>query len=161
MDQPALYVIANNIRSLYNVGALFRLCDAAGVDELYLCGLTGAPHAGIRHTRQREQIAKTALGGLDGVSWQYYEHALDVVRELKDRGVQVVALEQTPTSHPYQSFSYQFPLAIVLGHEVDGVAPDVLANVDASVELPMYGRGNSLNVISSASILLYHLRSII
>jgi 23S rRNA (guanosine2251-2'-O)-methyltransferase len=156
---PEIFVIANNIRSLYNVGALFRLCDGAGVAKLYLCGMTGAPQEGLKFRRQREQIAKTALEGLTSVAWEYHAEVLPLMASLRQRGVQMVALEQTPTSHMYSAVSYQAPLCVILGHERDGVETAVLDSVDLTVEIPMHGAGKSLNVISAASVLLYHLRS--
>jgi 23S rRNA (guanosine2251-2'-O)-methyltransferase len=158
MHEPEIYVLADNIRSLYNVGSLFRLADAVGVRKLYLCGLTGAPHQTIRYRRQREQIAKTALAGLESVEWEYRENAVDLIKELKEQGVQIVALEQTAASQPYNMTSYASPICLILGHERDGVHSDLLDLIDIAVEIPMYGQGKSLNVISAASICLYSMR---
>lgn len=152
-------VLANNIRSLYNVGALFRLCDGVGVQKLYLTGITGAPYDDIKHNRQRTQIAKTALQGLESVEWEYHADPLTLIRQLKQQGVQIVTLEQSDTSQPYNAAAYQPPLCVVLGHETDGVEQNVLDIADLSVEIPMYGQGKSLNVISSASVALYHIKT--
>jgi tRNA G18 (ribose-2'-O)-methylase SpoU len=156
-----LYVLANNIRSLYNVGALFRLADGAGVAKIYLTGITGAPYDDIKHQRQRRQIAKTALEGLDSVPWEYHESPLVLIGSLKRRGIHVVALEQTERSIPYAQADYRSPLCLVLGHETDGVDRSVLEQADSVIELPMYGKGKSLNVISSASVALYHIKSVL
>jgi 23S rRNA (guanosine2251-2'-O)-methyltransferase len=158
MTSPEIYVLANNIRSLYNVGSLFRLCDGVGVTKLFLCGMTGAPYERLKYERQRNQIAKTALEGLANVPWEYHEDALTVIGQLKVDGVQLVALEQTPTSHLYTSAVYQSPVCLILGHEADGVESRVLDEVDMAVEIPMAGAGKSLNVISAASVMLYHLK---
>jgi 23S rRNA (guanosine2251-2'-O)-methyltransferase len=155
---PTMYMIADNIRSLYNVGALFRLCDAVGVEKLYLCGITPTPVDTLRNTRQRQHIAKTALAALDVVPWEYHPSAISLVSELRAGGIQVVALEQTPTSVHYRSVSYASPIAIVLGHERDGVTHDLLRFADASVEIPMMGVGQSLNVISAASVLAFEVQ---
>lgn len=155
---PEIFVIAHNIRSLYNVGSLFRLCDGAGVTKLYLTGLTGTPADTLRNQRQRQQIAKTALEGLEAVSWEYRQDVLSLIHELQSKNVVIMALEQTPTSLSYDQADYHAPLCLVLGHEADGLDTDTLAAVDSAIELPMYGRGKSLNVISAASIALYHIR---
>lgn len=154
-----IFVLANNIRSLYNVGSLFRLCDGVGVSKLFLTGITGSPFEDIRHQRQRRQIAKTALEGLDSVPWEYTENPLHVIGSLKRQGVQIVVLEQTDHSVPYLEAVYRQPLCLVLGHERDGVDRDVIEHADLAIELPMHGRGQSLNVVSAASAALYHIRS--
>jgi tRNA G18 (ribose-2'-O)-methylase SpoU len=157
-DQPAICVLANNIRSLYNVGALFRLCDGVGVTRLYLTGITGAPFDDLKHTRQRAQIAKTALEGLTTVDWEYHADPLTLIIDLQQQGVQTVALEQSAGSQPYRTASYRSPVCLILGHETNGVDRSILDIVDMAVEIPMFGQGKSLNVISSASVALYHLR---
>lgn len=154
-----LYVLANNIRSLYNVGSLFRLCDGAGVNKLFLTGITGAPHDNLKYQRQRQQIAKTALEGLDSVSWEYHPEAMPLLHQLKADGVQIVALEQTPSSQPYTQVGYTSPLCLVLGHETEGVDQQVLDIADTTIEIPMRGQGKSLNVISAASVAIYYIVS--
>ena len=154
-----IWVIADNIRSLYNVGSLFRLCDGVGVKKLYLCGTTGAPYDRVKYTRQRQQIAKTALEGLNSVEWEYCEDTLTAIKQLQQQGVRVVAVEQAERSVSYINMTYGDKVGVVMGNEVDGVSPEVLQTVDAIVELPMLGRGKSLNVISAASAVLYHIRA--
>ena len=156
---PEIYVIAHNIRSLYNVGALFRLCDGAGVAKLYLTGITGAPFESVKFDRQRRQIAKTALAGLASVPWEYREDAHALIEELKNQHVVIVALEQTGRSISYLDAPFTFPLCLILGNEVEGVDDALLDLADLAVYLPMLGQGKSLNVISAASVGLYHLRT--
>lgn len=153
-----LYIIAHDIRSLYNVGALFRLSDGVGLTKLFLTGLTGAPFDRVKYQRQRQQIAKTALEGLDNVAWEYTEDPTEKINYLKQRGVRLIALEQTPASRLYHQINYPDKVCVVLGNEVNGVNQELLAQCDLAVELPMYGAGKSLNVISAASILMYHIR---
>ena len=153
-----LYILANNIRSLYNVGALFRLADGVGVEKLFLCGLTGAPHPRLKYQRQRQQIAKTALEGLNSVNWEYHQEIVPLIHKLQQEGVQVLALEQTSDSKRYYDIEYNKPTAIILGHEADGVSQDVLSMVNGSIEIPMHGAGKSLNVITAASVVAYHIR---
>lgn len=160
MNSPKeIYVIANNIRSLYNVGSLFRLCDGVGVKKLFLCGTTGAPFDRIKFQRQRQQIAKTALEGLNNVDWEYDADAINVVNRLKKDEVQIVVVEQTPSSQNYTEVIYQQKVAFILGNEVEGVESEVIDAAHIAIELPMKGKGKSLNVISAGSAVLYHVLS--
>ena len=144
-----VFLILDNIRSMYNVGAIFRTADAAKVEKIFLCGITATP--------PRKEIEKTALKTIEYVPWEYREDSKKLVLELKDRGVQVVALEQTNTSANYKEFDFQKPFAIILGHEVDGVSNDLLNLCDAVVEIPMHGIANSLNVSTACGIILFHI----
>ncbi len=140
--------IAENIRSLYNVGSLFRTCDGAGVERLYLCGYTGYP--------PRKEISKTALGSEESVSWERHEDAPALTRSLKGKGVTLVCLEHTEKSRPFREVECPFPLAFILGNEVDGVSPVLQNEADIHVHIPMYGIKESLNVSVAAGIILYH-----
>ena len=159
MNDFEIYVIADNIRSLYNVGSLFRLCDGVGIRKLYLCGRTGAPFNRLKYQRQRQQIAKTALEGLNSVEWEHRDDVISLIEEFKNDGIQVVALEQSDSSINYAEASYHPRVCLVVGNEVDGVGEKVLELMDMTVEIPMYGRGNSLNVISATSVALYQIRT--
>lgn len=142
-------LFCENIRSLYNVGSLFRTCDGARVRSLYLCGYTGYP--------PRKEIDKTALGSVDTVPWVHNTDPVAALRRLKDEGYQVVALEHTHASVPYTEAVYTFPLCLVLGNEVEGVTQELLDLCDMAVEIPMYGSKESLNVSVAGGIALYHL----
>ncbi|MBD3330495.1 TrmH family RNA methyltransferase [Candidatus Peregrinibacteria bacterium] len=144
-----IYVILENVRSLYNVGAIFRTSDAAMIEKLYLCGITGAP--------PRKEISKTALGAEELVPFEYREDAVEVVRELKEKGVQVVAIEIAHGSEPYDKFNYEAPVCIVLGHEVEGISDELMAEIDNAIEVPMHGRANSLNVATCYGIVVYEI----
>lgn len=151
MDLLSLPVSAlcENIRSLYNVGSIFRTSDGAGIEKLYLCGYTGYP--------PRREIDKTALGSVESVPWEYRPNQFEVVRDLKERGVTIVALEQGDRSVPYDEARYRFPLCVVLGNEVSGVTGELLARADLAVDIPMRGTKHSLNVSVAYGILVYHL----
>lgn len=151
IDSPRneIYLILDNIRSMHNVGAIFRTSDAARIKCLYLCGITATP--------PRPQISKTALNTIDSVPWKYYKSTLRLVKILKSRGVQVIALEQTTDSVDYRSFKYHKPTAIILGNEIDGVSDKILTECDGVVEIPMCGIANSLNVATATGIITYHL----
>ncbi len=147
-ERHPIYVVAHNIRSLYNVGSLFRTCDSSLVTELILTGYT--PHP------PRKEIEKTALGAVDTVPWQYFEHFSSAVNYLKQLNVKVSALELTDNSRRFDDFEIQdYPLAIVLGNEISGIDDEALALCDDAIEIPMYGVKHSLNVSVAAGIAIY------
>ncbi len=145
-----LSVILNDIRSLHNVGSIFRTCDGVGVEKLWLCGITGYP--------PNRQIAKTALGAECRVPWEYREDVLALVDELKHAGSQIVLLEQTSVSVPFDAFNPQASVCLVLGNEIDGVSQGILPYCDAAIEIEMAGVKNSLNVSVAFGIAAYQLR---
>jgi len=142
-----IYLVLDNIRSMYNVGAIFRTAEGVRAKKIYLCGITAQP--------PREKIYKTSLGAVEWVDWEYRKKAVQAVRELKGKGVQIVCLEQTDNSIHFKKAKYKAPVAVVVGHELRGISSDVLKLCDLSVELPMHGRANSLNVATAAGIILY------
>ncbi len=146
--------ILDNIRSAQNVGALFRTADGAGLQKLWLCGITPNP-------AENAQIAKTALGAEQTVSWEYAPSTLELAEALKAEGVIILALEAAPASTSV--FSYVPPIgdkaiALVVGSEPAGVDPAVLALADAVLSLPMAGSKGSLNVAVAFGIAVYFLR---
>ena len=145
------FVVLDNIRSIYNVGAIFRTCDALLVEKLYLCGITGYP--------PRKDIDKVALGAVDVVPWQHVDSTFDLIHELKRQGTVICALELTHDSVHYKKANYPFPLALILGNEVDGITEDVMSLVDMAVDIPMLGRANSLNVTTAFGIVGYEILS--
>jgi 23S rRNA (guanosine2251-2'-O)-methyltransferase len=150
-DKPRneVYLVLDNIRSVHNVGAIFRTADATRVKKIFLCGIT--PHP------PRVDLEKTALGTIEHLPWEHCKSAKLKVKNLKRNGIQIVALEQTDASIDYRQFKYKKPCAIVLGNEVEGIDDDVLALCDGVIDIPMYGIANSLNVTTTAGIVLYYL----
>jgi tRNA G18 (ribose-2'-O)-methylase SpoU len=146
-DRNPIYVVLDNVRSLHNVGSFFRTSDAAMIEKLYLCGITGHP--------PRKEIKKTALGADEIVPWEYFEDAVDIIEELKNSGVKIVAVELAHGSVQYDKADYDFPVCIVFGHEVEGISDEVMELVDQSVYVPMLGRANSLNVSVCYGIVVY------
>lgn len=144
-------VILDNIRSLENVGSIFRTADGVGVQKLWLCGITGYPPQG--------GIAKTALGAEQNVAWEYHRNGGDIVRRLKRNGFQVVVLEQAEGSLSVEQFWPTSPVCLVIGNEVDGVNDDIIELADAVVEIEMRGVKNSLNVAVAFGIAACQLRS--
>ena len=146
-------VVLDNIRSLHNVGAIFRSADGAGIEKLWLCGITGYPPQG--------EIAKTALGAEESVAWEYAEDAIEVVRQHKARGYQIVLLEQVDTSISYDEFIPDKPVCLVVGNEVDGIMDELEQLADAALEIPMAGVKNSLNVAVAFGIVAFHLTRVL
>jgi 23S rRNA (guanosine2251-2'-O)-methyltransferase len=142
--------VLNNIRSLYNVGSIFRTADGAGLEKLWLCGITGIPPS--------SKISKTALGAESSVAWQYAPSALECIKQLKQSGYQTVILEQAKESIPYQDFKPEAPVCLIVGNEIEGVDEGLLPYCDAAIEIDMAGLKNSLNVTVAFGIAAYHIR---
>jgi tRNA G18 (ribose-2'-O)-methylase SpoU len=144
-----VFALLNNIRSLYNVGSMFRTADGAGLSKLFLCGYTGYPPA--------RKVLKTSLGATENVAWQRYPSAVECAQQLKQQGVSIVLLEQTDRSIPIAQAEFSYPTCLVVGNEIEGVDPALVALADQSVEIPMYGTKNSLNVAVAFGIAVYAL----
>ncbi len=144
-----LVVVLDNIRSLHNVGSVFRTADAFRIAHIYLCGITACPPSA--------EIHKTALGAEDSVSWSYYPDTLSAVKELQADGYQVFAVEQVEKSISLDrvALAPDGRYAVVLGNEVKGVSQDVVDRCTASIEIPQFGTKHSLNVSVSAGIVLW------
>lgn len=160
LPKTPITVVVDGIRSLDNVGLIFRICDGFRVKKLYLCGITGYPMVENDerppHTieRQDRRIKKTAIHNVEYMDWEYRPDVEAVVAEQKAAGEQIVVLEQTDTSTDFQKTDYQFPLTLVVGHERTGVSDAILKVADKIIEIPMYGMGNSHNVAVSTAIVL-------
>src|SRR5580704_4232331 len=142
-------ILLNDVRSLYNVGAFFRTADAAACEKLYLCGITGRP--------PKKGIAKTALGSEDSVPWEHHPAAVTAIQTLRQRNYEIAAVETSV--HAVDLFDWQpkFPVCILFGHEVDGLAPALLELCDTHVRIPMLGRKHSLNVATAGGVVMYEL----
>ena len=148
-----IYIVVENVRSLFNVGALFSSADGVRASGVYLTGFTGQP--------PRREISSVALGAEETVPWFYERDTVAVIQMLRQNSVQVVALEQTAHSVDYTAFSYRLPVAVVVGHEVVGVRPETVAACDGAVQLPMRGQKASLNVSVAGGVMLYHLLRVV
>jgi len=144
-------VVLNNIRSLYNVGSIFRSSDGAGVSKIYLCGITGHP--------PNAQISKTALGAEDHLKWEHVLDVLTLIRALKEDGYKIVLLEQTSTSIMYDTFEPDDPVCLVLGNEIEGVSTSLVSLCDQAIEIEMEGIKNSLNVSVAFGIVAFHIKN--
>lgn len=143
------YVICDSIRSLENIGSIFRTSDALGVKKIYLCGICGKP--------PHHKISKTALGAEETVPFEHHKQISRVIDKLRKDGVQIVALEQDKKAILYNKFKPKYPVALIVGNEVKGVSRSILKKVDKIIELPMSGRKESLNVSVSFGIAGYRI----
>lgn len=144
-----LYIIVDNVLDTYNIGSIFRLADAVAVEKVYLCGLTETP--------PHHRIKKASINTTEWVPWEYKKTALDAIKDLrlKIKDIQIVSVEQNDRSIAYDEIEYKFPMALVVGHETDGVSKEALDHSDYIAELPMWGINISLNVMVSLGIMLY------
>lgn len=155
-----LILVAHNLRSAHNIGSILRTADGLGA-EVWLTGYSPYPQAAnderLPHLAAKldGQIAKTALGAEKTVTWQHYDSIKDAAAALKRQGVSIIALEQTAGALPLPQFKPPERLALVVGREVEGLEPEVLALCDSAVEIPMVGQKESFNVAVAAAIALY------
>ncbi len=155
MKTKELYLIAHNIRSLHNVGAIFRTADSFGVDKVYLTGYTGAPNG-----KNADKISKVALGAEQFVAWEKKVQLGPLIKKLRASGVRIAVLENNIqrkiTSLP--NFKPKFPLALILGEETKGNTKQILDLADDILEIPMHGQKESLNVSVACGVALYQIR---
>ena len=155
IEKIQLSVVLDNVRSLNNIGSVFRTADAFLIEKIYLCGISATPPSA--------EIHKTALGAEDTVKWEYAEDTLTLIERLKGEGYTVFSVEQTEKStflnhvHPDKNRRY----AIVLGNEVKGVQQSVVDRCDGSIEIPQFGTKHSLNVSVAAGIVIWQLFSLL
>ena len=149
VEKLPLVVVLDDVRSMYNVGSVFRTADAFRVERLCLCGISCTPPA--------TEIHKTALGAEDAVIWEYYQTALEAVESLKAEGYEVLAVEQVEHSTKLQNFQAEGgkKYAVVLGNEVKGVHQEVVDACDGCLEIPQSGTKHSMNVSVTAGIIIY------
>ena len=147
------YIILHDIRSAANVGSIFRTADGAGVSKIYVTGYTPAPVD--RFGRARGDIVKVALGAEKSVPWEQGHTITACIKRLQKEGVQVVAVEQAPGARDYKSYRPHFPAAFVFGNEVRGLSNAVRKASDLTIEIPMHGSKESLNVSVAAGIVLF------
>lgn len=151
-----LYVIAHNIRSLHNVGSIFRTGDSFGVSKIYLTGYTGAPIG-----KNADKISKVALGAETFVPWEQSKSLVRLVKKLRAQGVRIAVLENNVNYKTtlLQSYKPKFPLALILGEETKGNTKKILDLADDILEIPMHGQKESLNVSVAAGVALYGIRA--
>lgn len=143
-----IVVVLDNVRSVLNVGSVFRTCDAFKIEHLWLCGVSPTP--------ENKEMRKTALGGTESVDWSHSENTLTVVSELRQKGYTVIGIEQTTNAISLEkSVAPAGPVAYIFGNEVKGIQNELLPLCDEIIEIPQFGTKHSLNVSVSAGIVLW------
>ncbi len=151
IERIPVVVVLENVRSLYNVGSIFRTSDAVAVEKIWLTGFTGKP--------PRKEIDKTALGAVQTVPWEYEKDSLKVVKNLKNDGYTIAVLEHCHESENIFTYRPLGKTALILGNEVFGVTDEVAARADVALEIPMFGVKQSLNVSVAYGIAVYALKN--
>ncbi|MEY3678855.1 MAG: hypothetical protein RI924_996 [Bacteroidota bacterium] len=148
-EKLPLVLVLDEVRSMHNVGSIFRTSDGFAVEAIYLCGITGRP--------PHREIEKTALGATQSVDWNYFTKTLDAVAALRNQGYQIIAVEQASESISLHEFKPERnkKYALIFGNEVNGVSDEVMAEVDTCIEIPQFGTKHSFNVVVSAGIVLW------
>ncbi len=149
-EKKPLILILDNIRSLNNIGSVFRTADSFRVSSLFLCGITAKP--------PHREIHKTALGATESVHWTYFENTVDAVIHARKEGYKIIIIEQVDTSKHLQEFMPETgeKFAFVFGNEINGVSDDILKYGDLFIEIPQFGTKHSFNISVSAGIVLWH-----
>ena len=142
-------VVLDNVRSMHNVGSIFRTSDGFAVEQVILCGITGQP--------PHREIEKTALGATQSIDWKYFPDTLQAVQKLRDNGYQIIAIEQAENSLMLHQFEPQGgkKYALIFGNEVNGVSDEVMKQIDTCIEIPQFGTKHSFNIVVSAGIVLW------
>lgn len=148
-EKLPLIVVLDNVRSMHNIGSVFRTADGFAIEKLYLCGITARP--------PHREIEKTALGATQSVAWAHFETTIDAIASLKADGYHIIGIEQAAgskmlnTYKPDPSRKY----ALIFGNEVNGVSDEVMAQIDECIEIPQFGTKHSFNIVISAGIVLW------
>ena len=149
-NRNPIYVLCDNIRSIFNVGSVFRTSDGAFIEKVYLCGYTPYP--------PRKEIEKVALGATNSVPWEYHKDAIEVVKDLKKKGIKIAVLEITTEKNYYWNLTKaDFPICLIIGNEISGVSKELIDEADISFEIPMMGMKQSLNVSVAYGIAVYEM----
>lgn len=150
-DKIPLIVVLDNVRSMNNIGSVFRTSDGFRVEAIYLCGITATP--------PHRDIQKTALGSTESVHWKYFESTKEALAELKNEQYRLIAIEQAEKSTMLNDFDVRKneKLAVIFGNEVKGVGDNVMKMIDECIEIPQYGTKHSLNISVSAGIVIWEL----
>jgi tRNA G18 (ribose-2'-O)-methylase SpoU len=148
-EKLPVVVVLDNVRSMHNVGSIFRTCDGFAVEQVCLCGITGQP--------PHREIEKTALGATQSINWTYYTNTLQAVEQLRKDGYLIVAVEQAENSIMLNEFEADKDkkYALIFGNEVNGVSEDVMKVIDSCIEIPQFGTKHSFNIVVSAGIVLW------
>jgi tRNA G18 (ribose-2'-O)-methylase SpoU len=152
--------VLDNVRSVYNVGSIFRTTNAVGIEKIYLCGITPTPLD--KKGRKRSDFAKVALGAEEAVAWEHMESTVECLKRLKEGGAYIIAIEQDERAVDYKSVSIEGnnEIAFVIGAEVDGITKEAIVLCDTVAEIPMLGTKESLNVTIAFGVAVYRILGI-
>ena len=148
-EKMPVVVVLDNVRSMHNIGSIFRTADGFAVEKMYLCGITAQP--------PHREIEKTALGATQSINWEYFADPLQAIEQLGRDGYRIIAVEQAENSTMLQDFNTKAgeKYALIFGNEVNGVNDEVMKNIDACIEIPQFGTKHSFNIVVSAGIVLW------
>ncbi|MET1057741.1 MAG: RNA methyltransferase [Pedobacter sp.] len=148
-DKLPVVVILDNVRSMNNVGSAFRTADGFAIEKIILCGITALP--------PHREIEKTAIGATQSVAWEHYDETLEAIRQLRNDGYEIIAIEQAVDSIMLNTFKPDTDkkYALIFGNEVNGVSDEVMAEIDKCIEIPQFGTKHSFNIVISAGIVLW------
>jgi len=151
VSKTPLIVVLDNIRSLNNIGSIFRTSDAFLIEKIYLCGITAKP--------PHKDIQKTALGSTESVSWEYYDTTLEIANKLQEQGIELLSIEQAENATMLQDFipNKHTTYAIIFGNEVKGVQQEIVSMSNHVIEIPQYGTKHSLNISVSCGVVIWDL----
>ena len=151
LEKDPIVVLLNDIRSLHNIGSVFRTCDAMAVEKLYLCGITATP--------PHREIRKTAIGASESVNWEYQKNAIEVIKKYQKLGYQIIAIEQTDKAISLENFNWnKEKTLLIFGNEVNGVDQNLINESDISIEIPQWGTKHSFNISVSAGLVLWSIK---
>lgn len=148
-EKLPVVVLLDNVRSMHNIGSVFRTADGFAIEKLYLCGITAQP--------PHREIEKTALGATQSVAWTHFESTVEAVASLREEGYEIIAIEQASGSIMLNTFQPESSkkYALIFGNEVNGVSEEVMAQIDKCIEIPQFGTKHSFNIVISAGIVLW------
>ncbi len=148
-EKLPVIVVLDNVRSMHNIGSIFRTSDGFAVEQIYLCGITAQP--------PHREIEKTALGATQSINWTYFETPVQAIEQLRNDGYQIIAIEQAENSQMLNEFMPDVTkkYALIFGNEVNGVSDEVMEQIDACIEIPQFGTKHSFNIVVSAGIVLW------
>ena len=148
-EKLPVVVVLDNVRSMHNIGSVFRTADGFAIEKLYLCGITAQP--------PHREIEKTALGATQSVAWTHFESTVEAVASLREEGYEIIAIEQASGSIMLNTFQPESSkkYALIFGNEVNGVSEEVMAKIDKCIEIPQFGTKHSFNIVISAGIVLW------
>ena len=153
VEKDPVIVLLDNVRSLNNIGSIFRTCDAMGIKKMYLCGITGQP--------PHREIRKTAIGASESVDWEHKKNASEILNKYRDLGYEIIAVEQTSSSVTLENYQLRNnKILLIFGNEINGVSQKLIDLCDLSIEIPQWGTKHSINISVSVGIVLWNLKKI-